>query len=778
MQVQVSSELNQIIDEAAEMSRRRGTYYVGVEHLFEAVIECETLLPQPIIDKYTGILRQVSQLCYAQGWRGTPPSQGEVFYSPRCANLIASASRLAKKMSQDTASASHLLLAIVTDAYALPSRMMDKQNHLRKTLINDLRTVILQTKSEKKSVQPISDTQHVSPNASAVTTQEAPQPEPPKVDEFTRDLTAMAKAGKLQPAVGREKEAMEMIEVLARQNKNNLILVGEAGTGKTRIVEDLACRCANGQLASLVGQSRILELNISALMSGTQYRGGVEEKLIALIDELKRDQETILFIDEIHLIMGAGATDGDGMDLANLLKPALGRGEIRCIGATTLKEYRKFISKDPAVERRFQMVRVNALSPEATRNVLMSMKTELERHHGVYISKKSIGAAIALTERYLPNRQFPDKAIDILDQACARHRISLVMNKNTAASKGSSRRVTPHSIRKVVSQTANVPIEDITREERQRIANLDERLGQKIIGQDEAIEKVVSTIKKSKAGLADPNRPDGVMLFSGPTGVGKTQLAKELAKNVFGSSSHLITFDMSEYAEAHSVSKLIGAPPGYVGSDQEGLLTGAVQNSPFSILLFDEIEKAHPKVFDLFLPILDEGRLKDSDGRIIDFKNTIIIFTSNAGADVLANKEKGNADDVIGALKEHFRPEFINRIDEIVPFYPLLFEDVRSILKIMIDNIRGRIRDRQMGIRMFQRAYEHLAQVGYSREFGARELQRAVERHIANPISERIMDGDFGPGDMIDVLMEDGVLSYRKGAERGQTSLPRKAEAV
>jgi len=778
MQVQVSTELNHIIDEAAEMSRRRGTYFVGVEHLFEALSESHGLLPEAITDKYSGIMRQISQLCYAHGWRGTPPTQGEVFYSPRCANLIAHASRLAKKMSKDTATASHLLLAIVADAYAIPSRMLDKQQGLRKTLIDDLRKVILAAKPKKETATTSQETQQVAPKASAVTTEEAPKPEVPKVDEFTRDLTAIAKAGKLQPAVGREKEAMEMIEVLARQNKNNLILVGEAGTGKTRIVEDLACRCANGQLASLVGQSRILELNISALMSGTQYRGGVEEKLIALLEELKRDQETILFIDEIHLIMGAGATDGDGMDLANLLKPALGRGEIRCIGATTLKEYRKFIAKDPAVDRRFQMVRVNALSPDATKQVLMSMKTDLEKHHGVHISQKSVDATIALTDRYMPNRQFPDKAIDILDQACARHRISLVMNKNKKGAKNASRRVTPHSIRKVVSQTANVPIEDITREERQRIANLDERLAYKIIGQDEAIERVVTTIKKSKAGLADPNRPDGVMLFSGPTGVGKTQLAKELAKNVFGSSSHLITFDMSEYVEAHSVSKLIGAPPGYVGSDQEGLLTGAVQNSPFSILLFDEIEKAHPQVFDIFLPILDEGRLKDSDGRIIDFKNTIIIFTSNAGAEVLANGERGNSADIIGALKDHFRPEFINRIDEIVPFYPLLFEDVRSILKIMVDNIRGRLRDKQMGIRMFQRAYEHLAEVGYSPEFGARELQRAVERNIANPISERIMDGEFDEGDMVDVLMEDGALTFRKGAERGQSSAPRKAEAV
>lgn len=327
--------------------------------------------------------------------------------------------------------------------------------------------------------------------------------------------------------------------------------------------------------------------------------------------------------------------------------------------------------------------------------------------------------------------------------------------------------MTPHSVRQVVSQLAAVPIEEITQEERMRLSDLNARLSRKIIGQDEAIAKVVAAIKRSRAGLADPKRPDAAMLFLGPTGVGKTQLVKELAHNLFGSEDHLITFNMSEYSEPHSVSRLIGAPPGYVGHDREGLLTAAVQDIPFSILLFDEIEKAHPRIFDLLLPVLDEGRLKDADGRVVSFRNCIIIFTSNIGADKLYRSDEGHeGPQMVDELRKHFRPEFINRIDEIVPFYPLLFEDVRSILKSMIDGLRLRLGEKKLGIRMYQRAYEYLAEQGYSQEFGARELRRAVERHVANPISELILDGSFSQGDMIDVLMEDDVLCYRKGKAR------------
>ena len=773
MQVRVSPEVNGLIDEAATISQRCGKYYVGVEHLLEVLLINANLLPQAFEQSvHIKTLHKVLKLTHVGEWQGVPPTAGqEIFYTPRCGSAIHEAGRLSSKLGNELATAGHLLLAVLADAHALPSRVMDQHGLDRNRILVDLRNTLVVRSQKDKNNTPVStpketpEPQPASQAATATHTRSESSSEPKsKAEEFTRDLTQLAREGKLGSATGREKEGMEMLEILARQKKSNIILLGEAGTGKTKLIEDLAWRCAHGKLGGIIKQSRILELNLSALMSGTQYRGGFEEKVMTLLDELKRQDDTILFIDEIHLIMGAGSTDGDGMDLANLLKPALARGEIKCIGATTLKEYRKFIAKDPAIERRFQMLRVEPLSPKATKKVLKTLAPDLEKHHGVKVSREAIHAVIALTERYLPNRHFPDKAIDMLDQACARKRIGAMMGRTDHAQDESPDIVTPHTVRKVISQAAGVPIEEITRQERENLSGLADRLKEKIIGQDEAVDMAVKAVKKSRAGLADPNRPDGVMLFLGPTGVGKTQLAKELAKEVFGSEDHLITFDMSEYSEAHSVSKLIGAPPGYVGSDEEGLLTGAVQDKPFSILLFDEIEKAHSQIFDLFLPILDEGRLKSSDGRNIDFKNCIIIFTSNVGADVIA--ESGSDTDsaeVLDALREHFRPEFINRIDEIVPFSPLLFEDLRSILRLMVNDIRLRLQPKRMGIRMFQRAYEFLAQEGYQQAFGARELRRTVERHIAQPISEKILEGEFKDGDMVEILMENGVLIYRKG---------------
>ena len=685
------------------------------------------------------------------------------FYTPRCAAITHEAAHLAARLRSGAAAAGHVLLAILADAHAAPSRALDRMGNRRGELITALRDALVGTVSKSKpggSAASVEGTESISENSSDLSDKRAPS-----IQEFTRDLTELARAGTIEPATGRDKEVMELVEVLARKGKHNVMLVGEAGTGKTKIVEHLACQLAKGAFDGIVEQTRILELNLAAMMSGTQHRGSFEEKVFALLEELHRSHDTILFIDEVHLMMGAGATDGDSLDLANLLKPALGRGELRCIGATTLKEYRRFIAADPAMERRFQLMRLEALTPAATMQVLRAMRPSLEAHHRTRIGSMALDAAVRLSERYLPNRCLPDKAIDVVDQACARLRIASLMEEKSGATTSPDKlTVTPHHVRQVVSQLAAIPIEEITQEERLRLADLDERLSRRIIGQDEAIQKLVSSVKKSRAGLADPNRPDATLLFLGPTGVGKSQLAKELAHNLFGSPKHLITFDMSEYTEPHSVSRLIGAPPGYVGHDREGLLTGAIQDTPFSILLFDEIEKAHPRVFDLLLPMLDEGRLKDADGRLVSFRNCIIIFTSNIGAETL--RRSGDNDEgaqLVDELRKHFRPEFINRIDEIVPFYPLLFEDVRAILKTMVDGLRSRMREKGLGIRMYQRAYEFLAVEGYSEEFGARELRRAVERHVANPISELLLDGRFEEGDMIDVLMEESVLSFRKG---------------
>ncbi len=760
MQVRVSPAVGALMDAAVTISLRRNTGYVGVEHLFEAILSDSSPMPA-CVQPHIAALHQAAERAHRDAWRGTPPdTRGDMYYSPRCAAAVHKAAQFAERFRNPTTTAAHVLLALLSDAHAAPSRALDAMGFDRGALIHAIHATL---------TAPVAvEAPKPAPHTTKLRDNEAEETPPPLIETFTRDLTELARSGALGPAVGRGQELMQIVEILARKGKHNVILVGEAGTGKTKIVEGLAERMAAGALREVLDQTRILELNLAAMMSGTEYRGRFEAKVFALIEELQRAKDTILFIDEIHLMMGAGATEGDSMDLANMLKPALSRGELRCIGATTLKEYRKFIASDPAIERRFQMVRVEGLTPEGTRTVVESMKASLESHHKVSIAPESIDAAIHLTQRYLPNRQFPDKAIDVIDQACARVRIGAAMRNQGAGANEAPVAVTPHVIRKVVSAVAGVPVNEITREERQALTDLPARLGRKVIGQDEAVAAVSAAVKRARAGMADPNRPDAVMLFLGPTGVGKTELAKQLAKQVFGSSSHLVRFDMSEFTEEHSVAKLIGAPPGYAGHGEEGRLTGAVKDAPFSVLLFDEIEKAHPRVFDLFLPILDEGRLADSDGRVVDFRNCMIVFTSNIGAGLLQRDGEGGGQAAIfDALRQHFRPEFINRIDEIVPFHSLLFEDVRAILKNMIDQVRLRVQDRDIKVRMFQGAYEYLAQIGYSPEFGARELRRAVERHVVMPISERLLVGEFVRGDVIEVLVEDGELIYRKGERRG-----------
>ncbi len=789
MQLNVSPNIAEVLEKAAAISANQGNYFVGVCHVFAALLDSSDKLPECVRERHLSNLFSVQRETNRKLWRGhaAVPS-GETFYTPRCIQLTTQASKLAQRIGHGTPVAGHLLLAILKDDVSAPSRAMDAlkldRTACTKQIQAELGFISPQSYNKVTPLPAYSDVQLQNiPVAKGGNAQAAavgggtPQPDesvipiPAQSGPMTRDLMEEARRGNLQVATGRDNEMFEILQIISRKTKNNVMLVGEAGVGKTQIVEGLALQLAREGKALGLPDFRILELNVAALMTGTQYRGAFEEKVLALIDEVKRSENCVLFIDEVHLIMGAGASDGDGMDLANLLKPELARGEFRCIGATTLQEFRKFVERDAAIERRFQMVRVEELSPEASLEVLKRLRVTLEKHHDVHIRRRTLQAAIDLTVRYMPNRNLPDKAIDVLDQACARHRLRSLMMKKRASHfdsdpDGSSERsVTPHSVRKVISQVTAIPLEQLTAEERKYLGNIEQIIKQQLIGQDEAVSRSVSAVKKSRAGLSDPNRPDATMLFLGPTGVGKTQLAKLLARYLFGSSNHLIAFDMSEYSEEHSVSKLIGAPAGYVGHEEEGVLTGAVKNAPFSILLFDEIEKAHSRIFDLFLPIFDEGRLRDARGREVDFKNCIIIITSNIGADLLYHADSAVSQDaLVDALRAHFRPEFVNRIDQIVPFYPLLAEDIRQILRLEVNALRRRLRDQNIGIRMYQRAYEYIAQEGYSPQFGARELRRAVDRLVATPISERIIDGAFQSGDMVDVLLDDdGALVYRKG---------------
>ncbi len=781
MELQVSNKMNALLERALQVSTSQGRFYVGVEHVFCVILDQANELPPAFWGTYGNALMKVLREVGRTVWKGEPQSPtNEVFHTPRCINSIQHATKLAARYGQGEATNAHLLLAILVDARSAPSRVMDAMRMDRgeciKALVQELgmagqQKVPAQVGRQAAAVAGAQGAQHAA-SQSAASEQEPDAAAKVKLDNLTRDLTKMAREGKLQPAIGRDAEIFEIIQVLSRKSKNNVMIVGEAGVGKTQIVEGIALNIAKGDANSLIPNYRILELNIAAMMSGTQYRGVFEEKLLSLIDQLKNEQDTVLFIDEAHMIMGAGATEGDGIDMANLLKPALARGEIRCIGATTLREYRKFVEKDPALERRFQMVRVEELSEEATFEVMKRVVPSLEKHHMVRISEQAVDTAVRLTQRHMPNRALPDKVIDVLDQACARYRLKLAAQQNNPQSLQNTMvasvdiGVTPHEIRKVISRLTAVPIEEMTAEERMNLGAIEKKIKEKLIGQDEAVAKSVAAVKKSRAGLADPNRPDAVLLFLGPSGVGKTQLAKLLANHLFGSSNHLLTFDMSEYIEEHSVSRLLGAPPGYVGADEEGRLTGAVRTTPFSIVLFDEIEKAHQRIFDIFLPIFDEGRLKDSRGRDVSFKNCIIIMTSNIGADILASSDVDNPRAaLVEELRRHFRPEFINRIDDIIPFYPLLNEDVRSILRLEINAVRGRLQEKQLKLRMYQRAYEYLMTRGYSNEFGARELRRIVDQEITTPMSDLILRGKFNAGDVINIMVENDKLVFVKGDE-------------
>jgi ATP-dependent Clp protease ATP-binding subunit ClpC len=633
----------------------------------------------------------------------------------------------------------------------------------------------------------------------------------PTLDEYGRDLTEMAREGGLDPVVGREQEVEQTLEVLSRRTKNNPVLVGDPGVGKTAIVEGIAQRIVNGDVPDILAGKRVVMLDLAGMVAGSKYRGEFEERLKNVIEEVgAADRNVILFLDELHTLVGAGAAEGS-MDAGNMLKPALARGELQVVGATTVDEYRRYIEKDAALERRFQPILVPEPSVEDTIEILRGLRDRYEAHHQVRITDEALVAAAELSDRYITNRFLPDKAIDLVDQASARVRLrsrtappdtreaeerlaALEREKDSAVAEEDYERasrlreeirtaradletvagaraavaeVGPEDVAEVVSRLTGIPVSQLTEEERNRLMRLEETLRERVVGQEQAVHAVARAVRRARAGMADPNRPIGSFLFLGPTGVGKTELARALAAALFGDEGRMVRFDMSEFQERHTVSRLVGAPPGYVGYEEAGQLTEAVRRTPYTVLLLDEIEKAHPDVFNTLLQLLDAGRLTDSQGRTVDFSHTVVIMTSNIGADRILTATAAGHDlqelrePLMQLLRQQFRPEFLNRIDEIIIFRGLGREQLREITGLLLEQTRRRLHAQHVELEISERALDWLADRGFQPEFGARPLRRTIQRELDDELADLLLSGQLEPGDTVTVDVEDDRLQIR-----------------
>lgn len=645
------------------------------------------------------------------------------------------------------------------------------------------------------------------------------------LDKFGRDLTQAAKNGEIDPVIGREKEIQRVIQILSRRTKNNPVLIGEPGVGKTAVAEGLALEIAKGNVPEILKDKRVVSLDLTGMVAGAKYRGDFEERIKAAIDEVKKSKNTILFIDELHTIVGAGAAEGSA-DAANILKPSLARGDFQVIGATTLNEYRKYIEKDAALERRFQPVKVGEPTPEQAVQILKGLRDSYEAHHKVKITDEAINAAVTLSSRYVADRYLPDKAIDLIDEGASKVRLASLTSpdnvkeledeiadyeKEKASAineqdferaarlrdeqkelqtklddakkkwqeqqKGNSGEVTAEDIAKIVSEWTGVPVVQLTKEESERLLNMENVLHERVIGQSEAVTAIAKAIRRGRVGLKDPKRPVGSFIFLGPTGVGKTELCKALAEAMFGDENAMLRLDMSEYMEKHTVSKLIGSPPGYVGFEEGGQLTEKVRRKPYSVVLFDEIEKAHPDVFNMLLQILEDGRLTDSQGRTVDFKNTIIIMTSNVGARLITekqsslgfNSENENAEEsekkdikelVTGELRKVFRPEFLNRVDDIIVFNKLNKDEIKQIAVKMLKTLENRLDKMNIKISFTDNAISEIADKGFDENYGARPLRRAIQNEIEDPLSEQMLEGKVKDGAVVTCDFADGQFTF------------------
>ncbi len=807
MMQRFTDDAQRVLSFAQEAALELGHDYVGTEHVLIGLIKVKNGVAAKALNELGLSAETIIEDVEEHIGRGNKKASS-VYMTPRVKHVLELAVEVANHMNHNYVGTEHILLGLLSDGGGVAVGILRNHNIRANDIVDTIRTILGSSDSASHSAEDRKDNSSLG-----------------ELADFGTDLNESAKQGKIDPVIGRDKEIARVIQILSRRTKNNPVLIGEPGVGKTAIAEGLAQRIVNGNVPEILRNKRIISLSISSMLAGAKYRGEFEERLKKAIDEVQKHDDMIIFIDEIHTLVGAGATEG-AMDAANILKPALARGEFQVIGATTLDEYKKHIEKDAALERRFQPVLVGEPSEEDALEILKGLRDRYEAFHKAKITDEALEAAVSLSSRYITDRFLPDKAIDVVDEAASKVRMKVfsaapdvkaletqladvkkekeaavtaqefekaaemrdeekriekeINDKKKAAKENSDAKlvVTDEDIASVVAQWTGIPVSKIAQEESESLLHLEEELHKRVIGQDEAVVAVSKAVRRARAGLKDPKRPIGSFLFLGPTGVGKTELARALAVALFGDETAMIRLDMSEYMEKHTVSRLVGAPPGYVGYEEGGQLTDAVRRKPYSVILLDEVEKAHADFFNILLQVLDDGRLTDSQGRTVDFRNTVIIMTSNLGAKALrkdspelgflaAKKTDSNTEDtngvnfkeakksVMDSVKRHFRPEFLNRIDEMIVFHALTSNDLKQIVTILMDTVVKRLGDMGLSLEISPAAMDLLVKEGSDFSMGARPLKRAIQRLIEDPISDLILQGNAPEGAIIKADVED-----------------------
>ena len=811
MMQRFTDDAQRVLSLAQEAALELGHDYVGTEHVLIGLTKVKNGVAAKALEELGLVTEDIFEAVEEHVGRGNKKATS-IYMTPRVKHVLELAIQVANQMNHNYVGTEHILLGLLSDGSGVAVAILRAMNIRSNDVVEAIRSILGSNKGSNNGGQ-----EGINSNNDLG-----------ELSDFATDLNESAKQGKIDPVIGRDTEIQRVIQILSRRTKNNPVLIGEPGVGKTAIAEGLAQRIVTGNVPEILRNKRIISLSIGSMLAGAKYRGEFEERLKKAIDEVQQHDDMIIFIDEIHTLVGAGATEG-AMDAANILKPALARGEFQVIGATTLDEYKKYIEKDAALERRFQPVQVGEPNEEDALEILKGLRDRYEAFHKAKITDEALTAAVSLSSRYITDRFLPDKAIDVVDEAASKVRMKVfsaspdvkaledrlntvkkekeaavtsqdfekaaklrdeeqsllkeIGDKKSIAKEKSDQKliVTEEDIAAVVAQWTGIPVVKIAEEESATLLHLEEELHKRVVGQDEAVTAVAKAVRRARAGLKDPKRPIGSFLFLGPTGVGKTELARALASSLFGDESAMIRLDMSEYMEKHTVSRLVGAPPGYVGYEEGCQLTDAVRRKPYSVILLDEVEKAHADFFNILLQVLDDGRLTDSQGRTVDFRNTVIIMTSNLGAKALhknspelgflaAKKSDSNVDEnkgidfkeakksVMDAVKRHFRPEFLNRIDEMIVFHPLTEEDLKEIVTILMSDVTKRLEERDLQLEISPEAMQLLVKEGSDFTMGARPLKRAIQRLIEDPVSDLILKGDAKEGKIIKADAKDNNL--------------------